>query len=287
MELCEKYQTLISAAVDGELPPKQRGELMEHLAQCPACREIFDQTMAMHMVFSQLDTKVPGDLTADVMAKVRAQRQIKKPRNHWWQMAAAAACLALVVVGYQHLRPQELPKNAADPATFSADALEDEAPSIGTAAADAAAADEGGAAQYAPEVVQRDAPYQADAADEAMMEDVLTYFRSSAPQASATALLPAESGETEEQQAEEIPCPTLSSAAPELEAWLLEHMAAEGYSTDGGQEEAWLLTAPEYEALVAYLDGAGIPYDLEGAEGLAQDGEAVVCVVYLAPEEAS
>ena len=119
MELCEKYQTLISAAVDGELPPKQRGELMEHLAQCPACREIFDQTMAMHMAFSQLDTKVPGDLTADVMAKVRAQRQIKKPRSHWWQMAAAvAACCVLAFLGYPYLLGEMTPADTAGEAAL-------------------------------------------------------------------------------------------------------------------------------------------------------------------------
>ena len=59
MEHCEKYRALISAAVDGELP-EAAGELMDHLAQCSACREVYGQMMAMHEAFSQLDTKCPG-----------------------------------------------------------------------------------------------------------------------------------------------------------------------------------------------------------------------------------
>ena len=43
MEHCENYTALISAAVDGELTEAEREELMDHLAQCPGCREVYSR----------------------------------------------------------------------------------------------------------------------------------------------------------------------------------------------------------------------------------------------------
>ena len=42
-----------------ELGQAQRAELMEHLAACPACREVYGEMMAMHEAFLELDTPAP------------------------------------------------------------------------------------------------------------------------------------------------------------------------------------------------------------------------------------
>ena len=277
MEYCAQYAALISAAVDGELTQAERSELMDHLERCPACRAAYSEMMAMHAAFSQLDAELPGDLAGDVMAKVRAQRQIKKPRHAWWQMAAAAACLARVVLGYQHLgagAPGANTAGSGDALPYAADVQQEAAQDAplekGLSQADAEMPG------YASNAVLQDS--EADAAEEAaseeaIMEEVLTYFRSGAEAASAPAAAAAEAG------GEGIPCPTLSSGAAELERWIAENIPAEGYGDTGAR--AWLITPAECEALTEYLDAAGVPYTLDGALPQAGAEEGVVCVVYL------
>ena len=89
-----------------------------------------------------------------------------------------------------------------------------------------------------------------------------------------------------------VPCLTLSSSAPELETWAVENLSAEGYTTEGSNARAWIITIPEYEALTTYLTEQSVPYQLDGDEapegdsaGAAQETE-VVCVVYLGEDVA-
>ena len=287
MEHCEKYAPLISAAVDGELSAAERSELMDHLAQCPACREVYSEMMAMHEAFSQLEAEVPGDLAGDVMAKVRTQRQVKRPRHYWWQITAAAACCALVFLGYQHFYGAGPMENTADTAGEAAPyaAVSEDAGADAASAPDPEASDTAAPAPTpAPGSLtvenHREGKVGAAPSDQEIMEDVLTYFRS------GTAAVSAASAEAEDQHAE-VPCPTLSSSAPELALWVTEHIPAEGYSSgDGTGAQAWLITQPEYEALADYLDQEGIPYTFDAGEAEEAPAE-MVCVVYLEAEEAS
>ena len=295
MKHCQRYEALISAAVDGELGQAQRAELMEHLAACPACREVYGEMMAMHEAFSELDTEVPGDLAGDVMAKVRSQGQVKKPWHHWRQAAvAAAACCVLAFLGYPYLLGEMTPADTAEEAALysAADQEAEGSPNRADEAGRAAAGSPAVSAQTAaaPAPPATDAPESggsdsgAAAAGQEMMDDVLTYFRSGVSQEAAAA----QASDGEEALTEAAPCPILSSSDPEMEAWMAEHIQAEGYSTGDGQAEAWLLTLPEYEALTAFLVQQGIAYDLEGEAPPAQEEtqEGTVCVVYLAQEEA-
>ena len=290
MEHCEKYAPLISAAVDGELSAAERSELMDHLAQCPACREVYSEMMAMHEAFSQLEAEVPGDLAGDVMAKVRTQRQVKRPRHYWWQITAAAACCALVFLGYQHFYGAGPRENTADTAgeaapyaAVSEDVGADAASVPEPEASDTAAPAPAPAPGNLTVENHREGKAGAAPSDQEIMEDVLTYFRS------GTAAVSAASAEAEDQQAE-VPCPTLSSSAPELALWVTEHIPAEGYSSgDGTGAQAWLITQPEYEALADYLDQEGIPYTFDDAGDPAEGQETreMVCVVYLETEAES
>ena len=290
MEQCAQYTALISAAVDGELSAAEREELMDHLVQCPACREVYGEMAAMHQAFSQLDTEVPGDLTGAVMAKVRAQGQIRKPRTYWWQLTAAAACCALVVLGYQHFYGAGPMENTADTAgeaapyaAVSADTGADAASAPDLEEADTAAPPPAPALDSLTTENHREGKAGAVPSDEEIMEDVLTYFQGGTAAVSAAAA---------EDQSAEVPCPTLSSGAPELEAWVAENIPDEGYSTGDSSAQAWLLTVPEYEALADYLTQTGVPYTLEGGEALesGEDGpgaeEELVCVVYLGGQAA-
>lgn len=292
MEHCEQYTALISAAVDGELTEAEHRELMDHLAKCPACREVYAQMSAMHLAFAELDDiPLPGDLTGDVMAKVRAQGQIKRPRHYWWQVGAAAACCALVFFGYRYLQAGALPAGPADQsAPYAVSAGSQEADGSQDLSGDAApqgdgaavGADTTAAPPASPESNCRNTEESAGpTAGQETVEDVRTSFDSGEPKVS-TALM--EGGEDTQLDA----CLTLSSSAPELKDWLEEHLPEGGVSTASADGEARLLiTVAEYEELTAYLAEQDAPYDLEGGE-LLPDGTSVpaadaemVCVVYL------
>ena len=60
MKYCDEYAALISAGVDNALTADERKQLMDHLAQCPACREAYTQMMTMHEAFTDWEEDLPG-----------------------------------------------------------------------------------------------------------------------------------------------------------------------------------------------------------------------------------
>ena len=59
MKECGEYEALISAAVDGAVSEAERRELMGHLAQCAACREKYEQMMALNEAFAAWEAEEP------------------------------------------------------------------------------------------------------------------------------------------------------------------------------------------------------------------------------------
>ena len=77
----ESRSAVISAAVDGTLSPEEHRQLLEHLADCPACREAYEQTLLLHDTFAAWEEpEVPADLTAAVMGRVRQERAKNRRR---------------------------------------------------------------------------------------------------------------------------------------------------------------------------------------------------------------
>ena len=297
MEHCEHYTALISAAVDGELTEAEREKLMDHLAQCPGCREVYSQMMAMHAVFDDLEAEVelPGDLAGDVMAKVHTQKQVRRPRHYWWQITAAAACCALVILGYQQIWGGNLSENTVDGTAGNTAAYAADGEAGSQAAYNAAALaptpspketmteSDAATENEADDALRESEEVVTSASDQEIMDDVLTYFRSSGPAVSTAMVEQAE----DEDASGTVPCLTLSSSAPELETWAAENLSAEGYTTEGSNARAWIITIPEYEELTTYLTEQSVPYQLDGDEapegdsaGAALETE-MVCVVYL------
>ena len=99
-----EYLDLISAAVDGSLTPGERAGLEAHLAQCPDCRQLYEDFSALHAALGDLPApdRVPEDLTKRIMEQVEGDNVIpfapKKPAA-WTRWGASAAAIALVVAG--------------------------------------------------------------------------------------------------------------------------------------------------------------------------------------------
>ena len=107
MTSCEKFTDLISARLDGMITPEEEQKLEEHLACCPACRELAQQMSALHAAFPELEEiPAPAGFTQGVMAKIREEQPEPKvvpltKRPRFKTISGLAACLALCLVLYQ------------------------------------------------------------------------------------------------------------------------------------------------------------------------------------------
>lgn len=292
MEYCAEYAPLISAAVDGEVSPEERRELMEHLAQCPACREAYEQMLAMQMAFEELDAELPGDLAGDVMAKIRSQQ--KKPRRRYWmQLSVAAACCALVFLGYRSLGLGTA--DHSNTVTTADSTLADSADMAMNAAADDAAQVQD---DSLPEGTNRIQDEEVVSSDEQIMESVLTYFHTApkvsmytadsvTPGAAETAPVQNEdtvgqdaTGEVQDETESAVEVATISSSDPALVEWMEGNTSSQEYTRDGAT--AWLVSIEEGKTLEAFLVQESIPYSTDSVQLLEQtDGSEMVCVVYL------
>ncbi len=105
MAHCDEYLELISAAIDGALSPVHQRELDAHLAQCPQCAALMEELKSLHEELAHLPpVEPPADLTQRITAAVSADNVIpmaplKKAAFRWKPWAAAAAVLAVVLMG--------------------------------------------------------------------------------------------------------------------------------------------------------------------------------------------
>ena len=281
----QRYIDLISAVLDGEAAPAEAAELMDHLSACPACQAAYEQTLALRDAFlGWEEPEPPGDLAAAVMSRVR-QEPRRAPRRrsvplYLRRFAAAAACLALILLGARLLPLQPAP-SPEEGVALASDGVSAEAhdvePEDGSTPAPRSLEPETGSAP----------------SEEQMLDGVLTYFNSVPVQKSVAAY-----GDTEEADSSAAAAPavtTLTSSDPELLRWMSANAAGLGYSAgelpESGEATVWLVTRSEYEALTAHLADANVEAAVEYAapEGPApQDGEsqeALYCVVYLQAEE--
>lgn len=137
MKPCEYYIELLSAGLDGMLSEAQELELAEHLASCPACRELGPQLVAAHAAFTQMEElEAPEGFAQGVMARVRAQEEARPKVVSFFRrpavktLGALAAC-AVLCVGLLRSGGVE---RAADSAATAAAAPASSAPAMAESA---------------------------------------------------------------------------------------------------------------------------------------------------------
>lgn len=95
---CTRYEERMSAALDGELSARERQELDEHLAQCPACAALFGELSAQCSALRELDCPFPDGLHDRIMDGLPEQGKAPVRKIALWRRwGAAAACLVLVI----------------------------------------------------------------------------------------------------------------------------------------------------------------------------------------------
>jgi len=129
MKPCEYYIELLSAGLDGMLSDEQERELAEHLAACPACRELGPQLVAAHAAFTQMEElQAPEGFAEGVMARVRAEEKTKPKVVPFFRrpavksLSALAAC-AVLCVGLLRSGGMEKLADAAAPASAPASSM--------------------------------------------------------------------------------------------------------------------------------------------------------------------
>ena len=90
---------LLDAFVDGELTAAEMAEVQAHLAECPGCQAYVDDALAIRADFPTADsTELPADFTDHIMQAVAKTPQSRPKKQPWGKLAAAAACLAIIVL---------------------------------------------------------------------------------------------------------------------------------------------------------------------------------------------
>ena len=90
---------LLDAFVDGELTAAEMAEVQAHLAECPGCQAYVDDALAIRSDFPTADsTELPADFTDHIMQAVAKTPQSRPKKQPWGKLAAAAACLAVIVL---------------------------------------------------------------------------------------------------------------------------------------------------------------------------------------------
>lgn len=106
MSDCAKYNTLINEYIDGVLSETEAKELREHLDSCPDCRSYLRLLETVGKQLSNTLEEPPAELKESIMAKLKAEQQIKKQRFLvFGRYAAIAAVFCFVLFGAYKLIP--------------------------------------------------------------------------------------------------------------------------------------------------------------------------------------
>ena len=74
-------------------------EVQAHLAECPGCQAYVDDALAIRADFPTAEsTELPADFTDHIMQAVAKTPQSRPKTQPWGKLAAAAACLAVIVL---------------------------------------------------------------------------------------------------------------------------------------------------------------------------------------------
>ena len=147
---CDQALEWISAHIDGCLTPEEEDALARHLEHCPACRSLLADLEQIHSDISEMaaaPVPPPDGLQDTIMAQIR-RRNRPGTGVRWQAWAAAAAVLAVVLLGAGPLRVWRTGGSGAITADLAADAGGAAAPAAGSSEA-GTTADAGGESQPA------------------------------------------------------------------------------------------------------------------------------------------
>ena len=257
---------LLDAFVDGELTGEEMLQVQSHLVECPACRAYVDDALAIRAAFPGEDAPaLPGDFTEMVMQTVAKMPQSRPKKQPWGKLAAAAACLAIIVL-VQHTGGITSGSSNQSPAAYSAETAD-------TCASASAGDAETETESYAEACKIPDTA--ADGTDSASAPAADTgNAKSRKSESPANGAVPSQQArpvETENavvpsdpsDSAPEAALPTVRISSAEL-GDLLDGRTPE--ETDASGTKRYLLTRLEFDALAETLAGQDVTLECDDAE---------------------
>ncbi len=140
MRSCEEMELLMNLYLDNLLPSEESRLVEEHLKECQACRETFQQLSAIKDALGQLEEPLPEGLHERILdyvekngpvsvPAVSADPKIIRPRRWLRTLTAVAACAVIAVAAIRFVpmwsfQPNEaMPDNRLDAFSYSDKAL--------------------------------------------------------------------------------------------------------------------------------------------------------------------
>lgn len=116
-----EHTALLDAFVDGQLTAEEMTEVQAHLAECPDCRAYVDDALTIRASFpTEEEPALPEGFAGLVMQAVAKAPQSRPKKQPWGRLAAAAACLALVILVQHGVGTSSL-SGGTDTAAYAAD----------------------------------------------------------------------------------------------------------------------------------------------------------------------
>ena len=247
--------TLLDAFVDGELTAAEMAEVQAHLAECPDCQAYVDDALAIRADFPAAEsTELPADFTDHIMQAVAKTPQSRPKTQPWGKLAAAAACLAVIVL-VQYGAGLSSRNTSNEAAAYTADCAAAE--STVERSADASSGDDADSCQ------PMDSPDDSGEPDSVAADSVQQANKSESTDGTASIQSAYQNGKSAVPVITGADLPTVRVSATEIGDLLDDRTPTEQKDTGVVRD---LLTRTEFDALAEELADRGVTLETEDTD---------------------
>ena len=245
---------LLDAFVDGELTAAEMAEVQAHLAECPGCQAYVDDALAIRADFPTAElTELPADFTDHIMQAVAKTPQSRPKTQPWGKLAAAAACLAVIVLVQYGAGLSRSASNEA--AAYTADCAAAE--STVERSADASSGDDADSCQ------PMDSPDDSGESDSVAADSAQQANKSESTDGTASIQSAYQNGKSAVPVITGADLPTVRVSATEIGDLLDDRTPTEQKDTGVVR---YLLTRTEFDALAEELADRGVTLETEDTD---------------------
>ena len=246
---------LLDAFVDGELTAAEMAEVQAHLAECPGCQAYVDDALAIRADFPTAEsTELPADFTDHIMQAVAKTPQSRPKTQPWGKLAAAAACLAVIVL-VQYGAGLSSRNTSNEAAAYTADCAAAE--STVERIADASSGD------HAYSCQPMDSPDDCGEPDSVAADSTQQANKSESTDGTASIQSAYQNGKSAVPVITGADLPTVRVSATEIGDLLDDHTPTEQKDTGVVR---YLLTRTEFDALAEELADRGVTLETEDTD---------------------
>lgn len=246
---------LLDAFVDGELTAAEMAEVQAHLAECPGCQAYVDDALAIRADFPTAEsTELPADFTDHIMQAVAKTPQSRPKTQPWGKLAAAAACLAVIVL-VQYGAGLSSRNTSNEAAAYTADCAAAE--STVERSADASSGDDADSCQ------PMDSADDSGESDSVAADSVQQANKSESTDGTASIQSTYQNGKSAVPVITGADLPTVQVSATEIGDLLDDRTPTEQKDTGVVR---YLLTRTEFDALAEELADQGVTLETEDAD---------------------